>query len=53
MRSLQRREGGAGCADIPLLKTIGWKIIPVGLVAITASFLLSTVIAEFALGLWH
>lgn len=39
--------------DIPLLRTIGWKIIPVGLVAITASFLLSTVIAEFALGLWH
>jgi len=39
--------------DIPLLKTIGWKIIPVGLVAITASFLLSTVIAEFALGFWH
>jgi hypothetical protein len=39
--------------DIPLLKNIGWKIIPVGLLAITASFLLSTVIAEFALGLWH
>ncbi|KNH18309.1 membrane protein [Arthrobacter sp. ZBG10] len=39
--------------DIPLLKNIGWKIIPVGLVAITASFLLSTVIAEFALGFWH
>jgi Protein of unknown function (DUF3100) len=39
--------------DIPLLKNIGWKIIPVGLVAITASFLLSAVIAEFALGLWH
>ena len=39
--------------DIPLLKNIGWKIIPVGLVAITASFLLSTMIAEFALGLWH
>ncbi len=39
--------------DIPLLKNIGWKIIPVGLVAITSSFLLSTVIAEFALGLWH
>ncbi|MER7010228.1 DUF3100 domain-containing protein [Saccharopolyspora sp. NPDC000359] len=38
--------------DIPLLRRIGWKIIPVGLVAITASFLLSTVIAEFALGLW-
>jgi hypothetical protein len=39
--------------DIPLLRNIGWKIIPVGLLAITASFLLSTVIAEFALGLWH
>jgi MFS family permease len=39
--------------DIPLLKNIGWKIIPVGLVAVTASFLLSTVIAEFALGLWQ
>ncbi|UXM93677.1 DUF3100 domain-containing protein [Paenarthrobacter sp. JL.01a] len=39
--------------DIPLLRNIGWKIVPVGLVAITASFLLSTVIAEFALGLWH
>ncbi|MDQ4046062.1 MAG: DUF3100 domain-containing protein [Actinomycetota bacterium] len=39
--------------DIPLLKNIGWKIIPVGLVSITASFLLSTIIAEFALGLWH
>jgi len=38
--------------DVPLLKNIGWKIVPVGLVAITASFLLSTVIAEFALGLW-
>ncbi|GAA1499073.1 DUF3100 domain-containing protein [Paeniglutamicibacter kerguelensis] len=38
--------------DVPLLKTIGWKIIPVGLVAITASFLLSVVIAEFALGYW-
>jgi hypothetical protein len=39
--------------DIPLLRNIGWKIIPVGLVAITASFLLSTVIAEFALGFWN
>lgn len=29
-----------------------WKIIPVVLVAITASFLLATVIAEFALGCW-
>jgi len=38
--------------DLPLLRNIGWKIIPVGLVAITASFLLSAVIAEFALGFW-
>ncbi|MHA7271680.1 DUF3100 domain-containing protein [Arthrobacter sp. HLT1-20] len=38
--------------DVPLLKNIGWKIVPVGLVAITASFLLSAVIAEFALGFW-
>ena len=38
--------------DIPLLKNIGWKIIPVGLVAITASFVLATVIAEFTLGFW-
>lgn len=29
-----------------------WKIIPVGLVAITAAFLLATVIAEFTLGFW-
>lgn len=38
--------------DLPLLRHIGWKIIPVGLVAITASFLLSAVIAEFTLGVW-
>ncbi len=38
--------------DVPLLRNIGWKIIPVGLVSITASFLLSVVIAEFALGYW-
>ncbi|WP_026556015.1 DUF3100 domain-containing protein [Arthrobacter sp. 35W] len=38
--------------DIPLLRTIGWKIIPVGLVAIAASFLLATAIAEFTLGFW-
>ena len=38
--------------DVPLLRAIGWKIIPVGLVAITASFLLSAVIAEFTLGFW-
>lgn len=39
--------------DIPLLRQIGWKIIPVGLVAITASFILSAIIAEFALGMWN
>lgn len=39
--------------DIPLLRKIGWKIIPVGLMAITASFILAAVIAEFTLGIWH
>ncbi|MFT3944109.1 MAG: DUF3100 domain-containing protein [Ancrocorticia sp.] len=39
--------------DLPMLKGIGWKIIPVGIVAIAASFLMAVVIAEFALGLWH
>jgi len=38
--------------DLPLLRRIGWKIVPVGLVAITASFLLSVLIAEFTLGVW-
>jgi hypothetical protein len=38
--------------DLPMLKSIGWKIIPVGMVAIIASFLLATIVAEFALGLW-
>lgn len=38
--------------DIPLLRNIGWKMIPVGLVAITASFVFSSVIAEFVLGFW-
>jgi hypothetical protein len=38
--------------DLPLLRRIGWKIVPVGIVAVTASFLLSSLIAEFALGLW-
>jgi hypothetical protein len=38
--------------DLPMLKSIGWKIIPVGTVAITASFILSAIVAEFALGLW-
>lgn len=39
--------------DVPLLRKIGWKIIPVGLMAIFASFFLSVVIAEFTLGYWH
>ena len=39
--------------DIGLLRKIGWRIIPVGLVAITASFLFATLIAEFSLGFWH
>ncbi|NQX29301.1 DUF3100 domain-containing protein [Microbacteriaceae bacterium VKM Ac-2854] len=38
--------------DLPMLKSIGWKIIPVGTVAIVASFVLAAVFAEFALGLW-
>lgn len=38
--------------DLPMLRSIGWKIIPVGIVSITASFLLSAVVAEFALGFW-
>ncbi|MFE1950493.1 DUF3100 domain-containing protein [Streptomyces sp. NPDC059524] len=38
--------------DLPMLKKIGWKIVPVGTTAIIASFVLSTVAAEFALGLW-
>lgn len=38
--------------DLPMLKGIGWKIVPVGTVAIISSFLLSTIVAEFALGLW-
>lgn len=38
--------------DLPLLKSIGWKIIPTGIVAIASSFILSAVVAEFALGAW-
>jgi len=38
--------------DLPMLRQIGWKIIPVGTVAIVASFLLSAIVAEFALGFW-
>jgi hypothetical protein len=32
--------------DIPLLRQIGWKIIPVGVVVIVSTYLASTVIAE-------
>ncbi len=39
--------------DLPKLRGIGWRIVPVGIVAVAASYLLSTVVAEFALGLWH
>ncbi|ALJ18650.1 DUF3100 domain-containing protein [Microbacterium sp. No. 7] len=35
--------------DLPMLRQIGWKIIPVGIVVIGATFLTSTVIAEFVL----
>jgi hypothetical protein len=38
--------------DLPVLRSIGWKIIPVGIVAISSSFILGTVIAEFVLGAW-
>ncbi|MET8468929.1 hypothetical protein ABZY90_00975 [Streptomyces sp. NPDC006422] len=38
--------------DLPMLRKIGWRILPVGTTAIIASFLLSAVAAEFALGLW-
>lgn len=38
--------------ELPLLRSVGWKIVPVGLVSISASFLLATVIAEFTLGIW-
>ncbi|MDV7086801.1 DUF3100 domain-containing protein [Rhodococcus opacus] len=48
--------GFAGLAvgkNLPALRMIGWKIVPVGFAAIFASFLLSTLIAEFALGFWR
>lgn len=37
--------------DLPMLKQIGWKILPVGFVVIGATFLASTVIAEIVLGI--
>lgn len=39
--------------DLPLLRSIGWKIVPVGIVALVASFVLSAIVAEVALGFWH
>lgn len=35
--------------DLPLLKQIGWKILPVGIVVIVATYLASTAIAELVL----
>ncbi|WP_129656387.1 DUF3100 domain-containing protein [Rothia halotolerans] len=37
--------------DMPMLRSIGWKIVPVGVVGIAATFVCSTIIAEFVLGL--
>ncbi len=48
--------GAAGLGmgrNLPALRRIGWRIVPVGSVALLASFLLATVIAEFTLGRWH
>jgi hypothetical protein len=39
--------------DIPLLRRIGWRIVPVGLVAISSSYFFSVLIAQFTLGLGH
>lgn len=38
--------------DVPMLKTIGWKIIPVGIVVIAATYIASTTIAHFVLMAW-
>ena len=35
--------------DAPLLRRIGWRIVPVGLVSFAASFVGSAAIAQFAL----
>lgn len=37
--------------DIPLLRRIGWRIIPVGLVAIASSYFFSVFIAQLTLGM--
>ncbi len=39
--------------DLPMLRQIGWKILPVGFVVIAATFLASTVIAQVVLGILH
>ena len=39
--------------DLPMLRQIGWKILPVGFVVIGATFLASAVIAEVVLGILH
>jgi hypothetical protein len=36
--------------DLPMLREIGWKILPVGFVVISATFIASTVIAQFVIG---
>lgn len=36
--------------DLPMLRSIGWKIIPVGFVAIASSFVLSVLVAQVVLG---
>lgn len=38
--------------DLPMLKAIGWKIIPVGLVSITSAYLLASTVAQLALTVW-
>jgi hypothetical protein len=37
--------------DAPMLRRIGWRIVPVGLVSFAASFVVAAAIAEVALGL--
>lgn len=37
--------------NLPMMRKIGWRVVPVGFAAILASFLLATIIAEFTLGL--
>lgn len=37
--------------DSAMLRRIGWRIVPVGLVSFAASFIVAAVIAQFALGL--